>query len=108
MDQNRPLKKEQGFAPHYDDIDAFLIQLEGSKHWDLYKSNDPKDLLALKSSSDFTVLEVQKMTKIWSGVLSKGDILYMPRGIVHQGSTKLDFIKDQPETHSLHVTISNQ
>ena len=24
-------KKEQGFAPHYDDIDAFLIQLEGAK-----------------------------------------------------------------------------
>lgn len=26
----------QGFAPHYDDIEAFLIQLEGKKHWRLY------------------------------------------------------------------------
>tara|TARA_B110000285_G_scaffold201004_1_gene235300 strand:- start:920 stop:1255 length:336 start_codon:yes stop_codon:yes gene_type:complete len=52
------MKKEQGFAPHYDDVDAFFIQLEGAKHWDLYKSNDPKDLLALKSSSDFTVSDV--------------------------------------------------
>ena len=24
-------KVEQGFAPHYDDIDAFLLQLEGKK-----------------------------------------------------------------------------
>lgn len=23
----------QGFAPHYDDIDAFVLQLEGCKRW---------------------------------------------------------------------------
>lgn len=27
----------QGFAPHYDDIEAFIVQLEGRKHWKLYK-----------------------------------------------------------------------
>lgn len=27
----------QGFAPHYDDIEAFVVQLEGRKHWKLYK-----------------------------------------------------------------------
>lgn len=26
----------QGFAPHYDDIEAFIIQMEGKKHWRLY------------------------------------------------------------------------
>ena len=26
----------QGFAPHYDDIEAFVLQLEGKKHWRLY------------------------------------------------------------------------
>lgn len=26
----------QGFAPHYDDIEAFVLQLEGRKHWTLY------------------------------------------------------------------------
>ena len=26
----------QGFAPHYDDIEAFILQLEGKKHWKLY------------------------------------------------------------------------
>lgn len=26
----------QGFAPHYDDIEAFVLQLEGRKHWRLY------------------------------------------------------------------------
>ena len=23
----------QGFAPHYDDIEALILQLEGYKHW---------------------------------------------------------------------------
>ena len=27
----------QGFAPHYDDIEAFILQVEGKKHWRLYK-----------------------------------------------------------------------
>lgn len=27
----------QGFAPHFDDIEAFIVQLEGRKHWKLYK-----------------------------------------------------------------------
>lgn len=26
----------QGFAPHYDDIEAFILQIEGKKHWKLY------------------------------------------------------------------------
>lgn len=26
----------QGFAPHYDDIEAFVIQIEGKKHWKIY------------------------------------------------------------------------
>ena len=26
----------QGFAPHWDDIEVFILQLEGKKHWKLY------------------------------------------------------------------------
>lgn len=25
----------QGFAPHFDDIEAFVLQMEGTKHWKL-------------------------------------------------------------------------
>lgn len=27
----------QGFAPHYDDIEAFILQVEGKKRWKVYK-----------------------------------------------------------------------
>ena len=26
----------QGFSPHYDDVEVFILQTEGSKHWRLY------------------------------------------------------------------------
>lgn len=26
----------QGFAPHYDDIEAFVLQIEGKKLWKIY------------------------------------------------------------------------
>ncbi|XP_072382139.1 bifunctional lysine-specific demethylase and histidyl-hydroxylase NO66 isoform X2 [Diabrotica undecimpunctata] len=38
----------QGFAPHYDDIEAFVIQLEGRKHWKLYKPRKGLPLNYLK------------------------------------------------------------
>lgn len=27
----------QGFAPHYDDIEAFILQIEGKKRWKIYE-----------------------------------------------------------------------
>lgn len=30
----------QGLAPHHDDIEAFVVQLEGTKQWLLYKPKE--------------------------------------------------------------------
>jgi ribosomal protein L16 Arg81 hydroxylase len=27
----------QGLSPHHDDVEVFILQLEGEKHWRLYK-----------------------------------------------------------------------
>uniref|UniRef100_A0A8D3DVL2 Bifunctional lysine-specific demethylase and histidyl-hydroxylase n=1 Tax=Scophthalmus maximus TaxID=52904 RepID=A0A8D3DVL2_SCOMX len=67
----------QGFAPHYDDIEAFVVQLEGKKHW--------------RTDIGKPILEV---------VLEAGDLLYFPRGFIHQGDCL-------PDVHSLHITISS-
>ena len=53
-----------------------LLDLESSK------KDFPEDLIANN-----------KMQKYWSGVLNEGDLLYMPRGIVHFGKT---FANDSP------------
>lgn len=43
----------QGFAPHFDDIEAFVLQTEGSKRWKLHSNNDDNSKLCTFSSSNF-------------------------------------------------------
>lgn len=87
----------QGFAPHYDDIEAFVLQLEGRKRWRLYDPRTPTEVLPRYSSSNFEQDELGEC--ILDTVLEPGDMLYFPRGVIHQAVT-------QDENHSLHVTVS--
>eukprot|EP00890_Picochlorum_soloecismus_P000622 jgi/Picsp_1/1560/NSC_05038-R1_lysine-specific demethylase no66-like len=87
----------QGFAPHWDDIDAFVLQLEGKKKWKLYSSVDPSHVLPRYSSKDFDRSELGDVT--FDQVLQPGDLLYLPRGVVHEAQSL-------PDEDSLHITIS--
>lgn len=87
----------QGFAPHYDDIEAFVLQLEGKKHWRLYDPRSKNESLPRLSSPNFEQSDLGEC--ILDTVLEPGDLLYFPRGIIHQADT-------QDENHSLHVTVS--
>ncbi|XP_014476290.1 PREDICTED: bifunctional lysine-specific demethylase and histidyl-hydroxylase NO66 [Dinoponera quadriceps] len=86
----------QGFAPHYDDIEAFVLQVEGKKRWRLYKPPD-KSYLARYSSRNFDESEIGE--PILDTILTAGDLLYFPRGTIHQAETADD-------AHSLHITLS--
>ncbi|XP_058235183.1 ribosomal oxygenase 1 isoform X3 [Hemibagrus wyckioides] len=88
----------QGFAPHYDDIEAFIVQLEGKKHWRVYNPRSEDEVLSLVSSPNFSQSEIGK--PMLDVVLEPGDLLYFPRGVVHQGDCL-------PDAHSLHITISS-
>ena len=65
-------------------------------------------LLDLEPSRDFpsTLITENKVQKYWSGTLNEGDILYMPRGVIHFGKTQPD--PGASVQHSLHATLSNQ
>ncbi|XP_014431763.2 ribosomal oxygenase 1 [Pelodiscus sinensis] len=88
----------QGFAPHYDDIEAFVIQLEGKKHWRVYGPRDDTEVLPQFSSCNFAQEEIGE--PILETVLEAGDLLYFPRGFIHQGDCL-------PDAHSLHITVSS-
>ncbi|XP_066583682.1 ribosomal oxygenase 1 [Prorops nasuta] len=87
----------QGFAPHYDDIEAFILQIEGKKRWRLYKPKRANDNLPRFSSKNFDESEIGE--PILDTIVNAGDLLYFPRGTIHQGET-ID------NTHSLHITLS--
>ncbi|XP_065345222.1 ribosomal oxygenase 1 [Cloeon dipterum] len=87
----------QGFAPHYDDIEAFVIQLEGKKHWRLYSPREPNEELPRFSSPNLDEKDIGK--PIMDVVLEAGDLLYFPRGTIHQANAL-------PDSHSFHITVS--
>jgi hypothetical protein len=84
----------QGFPAHYDTHDVFVLQIEGSKKWRIYKNSPvilPTKQMEFQKEKhpapdSFTELE-----------LKKGDLLYIPRGMMHDAQTNLDL--------SIHVTL---
>lgn len=75
-----------------DDIDAFLLQTEGRKHWKVYAPSD-KDQRPLEE------MEEPKDNLVFDGWLNAGDLLYLPRGFIHCAHT-------DSKHDSLHVTTS--
>lgn len=89
----------QGFAPHFDDVDAFVCQVEGRKRWRVYGARgDGGDDLPRVSSVDFDQEDVKGLEVLYDRVLEEGDMLYLPRGRIHQA--------EGVEGVSLHVTVS--
>ncbi|ESN91945.1 hypothetical protein HELRODRAFT_116230 [Helobdella robusta] len=87
----------QGFAPHWDDIEAFILQVEGKKHWQVYEPRNESEVLPRFSSPNFKSADLSE--PVLDVMLEAGDLLYFPRGFIHQGKTPDD-------SHSLHITFS--
>ncbi len=83
----------QGFAPHYDTHDVFVLQIAGTKHWRIYGSPIPLPDRSMPSAS----ARVQPGEPLHELDLQPGDLIYMPRGYIHEGLTS--------ETESLHITV---
>ncbi|CAI4223980.1 unnamed protein product [Auanema sp. JU1783] len=88
-----------GFAPHWDEIDAFLLQLEGRKYWKVWAPRSDEEELPRDSSPNLTQESLKGRKPTFEGWVEAGDLLYIPRGFIHQAHT-------DNEVHSLHVTIS--
>ncbi|XP_036603721.1 ribosomal oxygenase 2 isoform X1 [Trichosurus vulpecula] len=86
--------ESQGLPPHYDDIEVFILQLEGKKHWRLYQPTVPLAREYNVESEDRIGAPTHEFT------LKPGDLLYFPRGTIHQADTPPGL------AHSTHVTIS--
>ncbi|XP_039077932.1 ribosomal oxygenase 2 isoform X4 [Hyaena hyaena] len=84
----------QGLPPHYDDVEVFILQLEGEKHWRLYQPTVPLAREYSVEAEDRIGRPAHEFT------LKPGDLLYFPRGTIHQADTPPGL------AHSTHVTIS--
>ena len=84
--------RARGLPGHYDTEDVLILQIEGVKHWRLYRGDWP-ELPAHRHQdtpppgADVTPVE-----------LRPGDLLYLPRGVAHEPSTRAE--------PSLHLTVA--
>jgi ribosomal protein L16 Arg81 hydroxylase len=83
----------QAFAPHWDVHDVFILQLEGAKHWQLYAPMVTLPLIHMQHEVQRSQLG-QPTQEVH---LQAGDVLYIPRGHIHQALTS--------DVSSLHLTV---
>ena len=84
----------QGFNPHYDTHDVFILQVSGKKTFNFYSAGADAPTSADRFNSDIHSIG-EKTEEI---ALEAGDTLYIPRGFVH------DAIADTRKP-SLHITL---
>jgi ribosomal protein L16 Arg81 hydroxylase len=83
----------QGFAAHFDTHEVFVLQIDGDKHWRFY--GVARDLPLAR---DQAAIQKDKLGRPTQEVFLKpGDLLYMPRGHVHEAFTS--------DRASLHLTV---
>ena len=82
----------QGLSTHYDTHDVFVLQIWGAKHWSLHDGGF--DLPLLQHPWRRTN-ELGSLLDEFD--LQQGDLLYVPRGLVHTASSG--------PTASLHLTV---
>lgn len=83
----------QGFAPHYDTHDVFVLQIDGSKHWRIYDS----PILLPDRSMPYKQQGSPEGQLLYELDLNAGDLLYLPRGFIHEALTS--------EQRSIHITL---
>lgn len=85
----------QGFQTHYDTHDVFILQVEGAKRWRLYDA--PAGAVFRGEGFEPGAVEAGEVSAEF--VLAPGDMLYVPRGLMH------DAINEGADGPSLHITV---
>jgi ribosomal protein L16 Arg81 hydroxylase len=86
-------RKSQGFAAHYDTHDVFILQITGSKRWQIYDS--PIRLPNENQPYDSSTMRRGRLRLACR--LEAGDMLYIPRGRIHKATAQ--------KNSTLHVTL---
>ncbi|MGW9553054.1 JmjC domain-containing protein [Nocardiopsis sp. NPDC055551] len=75
----------RGFDTHWDDHDTMIVQLAGSKHWQVHGPGTRP--FPMKNDTDHTHTPPRDAEglphQVWEGVLRPGQVLHVPRGWWH-------------------------
>lgn len=92
-----PAGHARGLEHHYDLHDVFVVQLEGTKHWQVWEPLERTER-PVKGSATPTAMAAEELgPPALDVVLQPGDCLYLPRGFPHAAATG--------EAASAHLTV---
>jgi ribosomal protein L16 Arg81 hydroxylase len=86
--------KGSALKPHWDEHDVLVLQVHGRKRWRSFGMPVPYPVAKHNAGSDLG------STVVWEAVLEPGDLLYLPRGEVHEAAVA--------DADSVHVTFGIQ
>jgi hypothetical protein len=81
----------KAFKPHWDNHDVIVVQVHGSKRWRSFGVPDPPPTRKHREG-DPVPAQLE-----WEGTMGAGDVLYLPRGEVHEAELET--------ADSVHLTI---
>jgi hypothetical protein len=81
----------KAFKPHWDNHDVIVVQVHGSKRWRTFGVPDPPPTRRHRDGDPVPT------GIVWEGTMRAGDVLYLPRGEVHEAELET--------ADSVHLTI---
>jgi hypothetical protein len=84
-----------GFDLHWDDHDVLVVQLTGTKSWEVRGLSRPAPMYRDAAPNPTPPDDV-----VWAGTMQAGDVMHIPRGYWHQATRE-----DQGNGFSLHATF---
>lgn len=91
----------QGFTIHHDPMDTFILQLHGTKHWQVWPTAHSAGG-ARSADGDAGVVGSYRRQDLpeplWNTVLQAGDVMYLPSGTPHVAAAHAGT--------SLHLTVT--
>ena len=90
--------QNQGFAPHYDTHDVFVLQIAGTKRWRIHEPVLPDPLPHQTWDGRRDQVQARAaQAPVLDTLLEPGDALYLPRGYLHSAVAQGEL--------SIHLTI---
>lgn len=91
-------RNSEGTPPRYEDAETIILQIEGKKHWRVYRPIQRINVLS-REAKNVNVNETALGPPIFDVELKAGDLMYFPRGYVYETTSSAD-------CHTMYLQIS--